>query len=96
MVSNSNMVFPGARIVPGGGIMYAAGSQRRVTGVGDLVEWDSTTGGMWTRKEGTVVEVVPAGCRPQEMRSTVIRDQESYVVRCAGGQTWWPISVRFR
>lgn len=99
MATSSCMVFPGARFVPGGVFLTWSHKPRvmgRVVAIGDQVEWDSTTGGLWSRKEGEVIEVVPAGCRPQKMRSTVVRDQESYVVRCPGGQVWWPITVRRR
>lgn len=100
MASSNFMVMPGAKIMPGCETFHLGESRKpssmgRMVAVGDRVEWDSTAGGLWYRKTGTVVEIVPAGCRPQEMRSTVVRDQESYVVR-SGGLVWWPISVRFR
>lgn len=100
---SSFMQMPGVRIMPGCDTFYLVGPRKpgvmgRVAAVGDSVTWDSAAGGLWSRKQGEVVEVVPAGCRPQHMRSTLVRDHESYVVRCDGGQVWWPnaSAVRLR
>jgi len=51
--------------------------------LGDQVYWESQAAGITQRKEGKIVEIVPAGRLPETKRTNVgaPRDHESYVVR---------------
>ena len=91
-----SMQMPGMRLVPGGGVFYVGPRiVGRALAVGDLVRWDSTMAGTWSQKEGRVIEVVPAGCRPSSIRSAMTRDHESYVVR-SGDRVLWPAASAVR
>lgn len=96
-MATNQMQMPGA---PGYRFFHVAGAHKpvgmgRVLAAGDEVEWDSACGGSWSRKEGRVIEVVPAGCRPRNLSATETRDHESYVVR-SGGATLWPAVASIR
>jgi len=70
--------------------------------LGDRVHWESQSSGSWTRKEGEVVAIVPAGVKPDNCmpagfkRNTIEyglpRDEESYLIRVdgKGRRLYWP------
>ena len=61
--------------------------------MGDKVQWDSQSAGYVKHKEGTVVEVVPAGTHPtiKHVASYIgTRNHESYVVQVKY-KLYWPL-----
>jgi hypothetical protein len=65
--------------------------------VGDRVAWGSQAGGVWRKKDGEVIEVVPPRRRPASTLwgAGPPRHELSYVVRAAAGrprgrQIYWP------
>ena len=76
--------------------------------VGDFVTWKSQTGSVTKEKTGRIVQVVPAGQRPDRERFAGLyqgpgcgygRNHESYVVQVDVGKTegksfrfYWPVS----
>jgi len=69
----------------------------KVFSIGDEVEWTSQSAGYKTTKRGVVVQIVPAGLRPDSeafpslhRRAGLQRDHDSYVVRVRGRGPYWP------
>jgi len=66
--------------------------------VGDWVSWMTWIRSGWSRRVGTVLEVVPPGQRSKELSwDTQIRAVESCIVSSNGkrnGKRWWPEYVR--
>jgi len=64
--------------------------------VGTKVRWTSQAGGLWKKKTGEVVEVVPAGTLPQTsiIGAGMERNHESYIVNVRVGpknmKSYWP------
>ena len=58
-------------------------------GIGSTVQWTSQSAGTVRAKRGMVIEVVPAGVRPDVRGAGMARDHESYVVQ-VGGRRYWP------
>jgi hypothetical protein len=71
--------------------------------VGDTVEWVSQSGGYYgKRKQGEIVQVVPAGSVPNPGSLRILgtgfgmsRRHESYMVR-VGNVAYWPRVCRLR
>jgi len=76
--------------------------------VGDIVEWESQAGGKVRKKEGEVVEIIPAG-----VQITIIldkrgyhysrrnfdgspRNHKSYLILTREGRLYWPRVNRLR
>ena len=75
--------------------------QNAVFMVSDRVQWTSQAQGSWIEKIGTVVEVVPAGKRPEKIPSGsgwgFARKHLSYVVEVDQGgrrrpKLYWPVA----
>ena len=75
--------------------------------LGDIVTWKSQAGGCVKQKNGCIVQVVPAGSKPDRERFAALykgngcgcaRDRESFVVKVDVGKTkgnsfrfYWPV-----
>lgn len=68
--------------------------------VGSRVSWFSQGGGTAKRKEGEVVEVVPANTYPVTKLSNHVagagkpRNHDSFVVLADSGEKYWPIASK--
>jgi len=69
--------------------------------VGIRVYWYSQGGGNLKRKEGLILEAVPAGFWPKTAlskhvagRKSGTRNHESYVVLADNGEKYWPIASK--
>lgn len=71
---------------------------------GDRVSWQSQSQGYHKVKEGVIVAVIPAGCRPSDVVFPSLykgagpgygRDHESYVVK-VGSRFYWPRAKALR
>jgi hypothetical protein len=63
--------------------------------VGDQVEWVSQADGWSRTKQGVIVEVIPAGKRPNLRGAGSARKHESYLVR-VGGRVYWPRVIHLK